>query len=373
MSEEADLPVELRRVAEVHAEDAGDQGRDQEDRAPGGDLLLRPAQPVRRDGQLGVAEARDHVALALDEVGHAEHVVGEILEVHDREVADAGHLLARDLRRHVAKRYGGPSEPHEGLAEREELHRSRGTVGPVAVLGEHRVLDIVEAVVDRLGDDEVAIDDDVEERPQQETDLGPEVLGALELEPCASPCLTGNTPGVLVLGSLVDRSPANRWRTRCRSRVAEAVGMEDAVVDGDVEVVACSGRASCAARPCAMSSRANSLTPSCVEQLVELLRIWGCVAVDPDEPEPSRSIARRRRRARSARVSPLRRAVARRRAITRGEPTIRHRRSGEAGGQRRTCYGRRHRRAHRRAARATRPRVAAREPAGGMDGGRRQR
>ena len=51
-----------------------------------------------------------------------------------------------------------------------------------AVVAEHRLLDLVEPVVDRVGHLEVAVDDHVEERPQQEALLGRVVLRPLELE-----------------------------------------------------------------------------------------------------------------------------------------------------------------------------------------------
>ena len=53
----------------------------------------------------------------------------------------------------------------------------------VGRIAEHLLLDLVEPVVDSVGDVEVAVDEHVEDRPEQEALLGLAVLHPLQLEP----------------------------------------------------------------------------------------------------------------------------------------------------------------------------------------------
>ena len=123
----------------------------------------------------------------------------------------------------------------EVAAHGEDLARDvAGRVG--SLVGEDRLLDLVEAVVDHVGHVEVAVDDHVEDRPQEEALLGLAVLGALELEP----------PGHLVeidRGAVGARGGARSASqpgpvTMSISRLFDLAARALAVVDGDVEVVA---------------------------------------------------------------------------------------------------------------------------------------
>ena len=93
--EESVAPVQARRVLEVHAEEAGDQRGDDEDRAPRRELLRRLVQAVRHDGQLDVAEPGEDVALRLDQLVDALEVVVDVAELQERGVADAGSSCRR--------------------------------------------------------------------------------------------------------------------------------------------------------------------------------------------------------------------------------------------------------------------------------------
>ena len=202
-------PVELGRVLEVHPENAGDERRDDEDRAPRRQLLHRAVQAVRDDGELGVAEVGEHVALGLEQLGDPEDVVAEVLEVDEGGVAHGRGLAAQDRGDDLAQRRRVAPELDDRLAEVEELAGApapdrRDVVGAVV---EHVALGGVEAVVDRVGHHEVAVDDDVEQGPEQETLVRRVVLLELGLEALADGVDRERSEGVGVIAvrALTDR------------------------------------------------------------------------------------------------------------------------------------------------------------------------
>ena len=153
------------------------------------------------------------------------------MEVDDRLVADERDLLADDRVDDVAHRCGRPPEHGEVAPYGEDLSR-RSTR---AVVAEDHLFDGVEPLVERVGHLEVAVDDHVEQRPEQKPLLRGAVLGALELE----------TPGDLVEvdgGAVVARVPHGHQPARTRDDVDLAAGDRRvdalAVVHGDMEVVA---------------------------------------------------------------------------------------------------------------------------------------
>ena len=144
----AERPVELGHVLEVHAVDAGDQRRAEEDGAPRRDLLHDVVQAVRDHREVGLEQAGEQVALRLDEVERTERAVEEVAEEHDRLVADERHFLPRDRVDDFAHRRHRAAELRQdrGGARTRPAGMPSWTVAP-----EHLLFDVVEAVVDRVG------------------------------------------------------------------------------------------------------------------------------------------------------------------------------------------------------------------------------
>jgi hypothetical protein len=122
--------------------------------------------------------AGEQVPLRLDPVRSPQHVVVHILEVGNRLVADAGGLTAEQCRQHLAQRRDHTTEVDHDPTEVEHLPWD------VVARGrrEHDLLDVVEAIVEAVGDIEVPVDDDVEKRPDQETFVVRRLARAFDLE-----------------------------------------------------------------------------------------------------------------------------------------------------------------------------------------------
>src|SRR5256886_16494304 len=95
-----------------------------------------------------------------------------------RSVPDADGLAAEQCCQHLAQWRDHTTEVDHDPTEVEHLP------GDVVARGrrEHDLLDVVEAVVEAVGDIEVAVDDDVEKGPDQEAFVVPRVVGALDPE-----------------------------------------------------------------------------------------------------------------------------------------------------------------------------------------------
>ena len=175
------------------------------------------------------------VALRLDEVTDAQHAVVHVVEVDDGGVVDEVDLAADDRVDDLAERCRGAAHRREVAPHREDLPRDLGRRRSRPVRREHALLDLVETVVDHVGDVEVAVDQHVEDRPQQEALLGLAVLQALELEPARHLVEVDLGP----LGARVsnrDQPPGAGHDVDLPARDGAARAL--AVVDGDVEVVA---------------------------------------------------------------------------------------------------------------------------------------
>ena len=182
-------------------------------------------------------KAGEHVALGLDEIGDAQDVVVQVLEVGERGVADRRGFLAQERAHDLAQRQRGATERQERLAEREQLARAP-TPEAVDRVVEHRGLDVVHGVVDDVGDAEVAVDHDVEQRPEQKAFVGAAVLATLRHEPAAHE-LDREVADVrrVVLEGLAHRDEPALTEHDVDLARRELVAVEPAVVDRDVEVV----------------------------------------------------------------------------------------------------------------------------------------
>jgi len=188
-------------------------------------------EPVGDDGEVGFEQAGQEVALRLHQVDDAQHAVVDVVEVHDRLVADERHLPADHRVHDFAERRGGAAELHEVASDRE--HVAWDTT--LAVVTEHRLLQRVEAIVERVGHLEVAVDDHVEQRPEQEALLGDAVLAPLQLEAVLDQFHV--EAATLAVGMTHGHHPA-RTHHDVDLGGGEAVGGATGVVHGHVEVVA---------------------------------------------------------------------------------------------------------------------------------------
>ncbi len=85
----ADVDVDHQPL-EVLAEEADHEGERQEDRRHHGQLLGDLVEPVGDDREVGVAAARQQVAVGVDLVGDADRVVVDVAEVVARVGLEAG-------------------------------------------------------------------------------------------------------------------------------------------------------------------------------------------------------------------------------------------------------------------------------------------
>ena len=121
-----------------------------------------------------------------------EGAIEDVAEERDCLVADEGHFLPCDRIDDLAHRRHRATELRKITAESEDTLGYAGL--PVAA--EHLLFDNVEAIVDRVGGVEVAVDDHVEERPEQEAFLGLPLPAELELE-ATHDLVDGNRAAVL--------------------------------------------------------------------------------------------------------------------------------------------------------------------------------
>jgi hypothetical protein len=96
MSLEDDLKARTWHVLEVHAVDAGDEGRDEQDRAVARRLLHHVVHPVRDHCEVGLEQAGEQIPLGVDQIGDAQRVVVDVLEQDDRLGADPGDLAPEE-------------------------------------------------------------------------------------------------------------------------------------------------------------------------------------------------------------------------------------------------------------------------------------
>ena len=218
-------------MPEVHPVDAGDQCRHDEDRAPRRHLLHHLVEPVGDHRELGVEQAGEQIALRFDQVHRSQHTVVDVVEVDDRTHLYERKLTTDDCVDHFAQRCHRPAKLHEDTPYGEDLASDL----VVGLVGEDALFDVVEPLVERVGGVEVAVDDHVEQRPEQEAFLGAVVLGALELETVRHPI--GVEAHAVVAGMTHSEDPALAQHD-VDLTAREDVISELAVVDGDVEVVA---------------------------------------------------------------------------------------------------------------------------------------
>src|SRR3546814_20298646 len=81
----AEAPVEFGHVEEIHAVDAGDRGRDGEDRGPGGELAGDDALALLFEEAVGLEDPRGDVAEARETESGALDMVPQIGRAACRE------------------------------------------------------------------------------------------------------------------------------------------------------------------------------------------------------------------------------------------------------------------------------------------------
>ena len=154
-------PVQLGHVVEVHAVDAGDQGGHDDERGTGGDLahvlvLLHrdPREVGVEGGRQQDVEAVDHLRDPLEVVGHVAEVGRGLGRDRDRR-ADRRHRVGvhRELPHRLAQRHH--RAPHLRDLALEDVDPV-GVVG--AGLGEDRLLDLVDVLLERRADLLVLVD-----------------------------------------------------------------------------------------------------------------------------------------------------------------------------------------------------------------------
>ena len=118
--------------------------------------------------------------------------------------------------------------------------RSKTSLGDVVSCfsREHDLLDLVEAVVEAVGDVEIAVDDHVEECPDQETLIVGGLVGALHLEAANHGIELEGLRVVLIVAGLSDRQHPSVGEHDVDLPRDQLVVDEVAVVHRDVEVLA---------------------------------------------------------------------------------------------------------------------------------------
>src|SRR5215471_6664596 len=144
----------LDHPAEVLAEEPGEEGQRQEDGGDEGELLHDHVELVRHGGQVGVHRAGQQIAVAVHEVADPDQVVVQIPEVALDLPGHAGQLVYTGDQRgdHVTLRRDHlphADQPAFGVEELGQLLVGR--------LGEDRVLQLVDAVIEPRQDREEAI------------------------------------------------------------------------------------------------------------------------------------------------------------------------------------------------------------------------
>ncbi len=168
------LPAQLRHVLEVHAVDAGDQRRHGRHRHVGRDLAHVLVLAHADLGEVGLEDAREQVAVALELVVSAQQVVVDVAEV--------GPHLGVD---HVVLAAGEPvdrlHERSDAVPELEdlalELVDALGRVG--AHPGEDLVLDLVDVLAQTGDRGRVVVHHPVDDRVQHRARPVLQQLGVL--------------------------------------------------------------------------------------------------------------------------------------------------------------------------------------------------
>ncbi len=197
------------------------------------------------------------------------------MEVHDRLVVDEVDLAPDDRVHDLAQGGCGAPDRREVAAHFERpLGDARWRW-----VDEHGLLDVVEAFVDHVGHVEVAVDEHVEDRPQEEALFGGAVLRALELE------ATGHLFEI-DLGSAVGRVPHGQQPARAGDDVdlpaADDTLRALAVVHGDVEVVAVAHELGALARVEDGVDDGGAHAERRL-QLVQAVLVLGALGVDPHD------------------------------------------------------------------------------------------
>ena len=196
-------PVErLTRLA--HPEDPGDRADPGQDHRHAGQPLHDHRQVVVDLGQVDIERRRRQLAVVVELVGQADHVVVDVAEVDDLVWVDQRLVAVRQLVEDLAHRADRAADLDQLALQLEQL-----LDGVRGRLADDLVLDVVDGVADPVREREVAVDQVVGDRPQQV--VGPVLEDRL---PCRRP---GGAPPAGP-SRRCGRSAGNPCRARCRAR-----------------------------------------------------------------------------------------------------------------------------------------------------------
>ena len=151
--------MQLGHVPEVHAVDPGDQGRHEDDRGPGRELLHHLVQLVGRLRHPDVHDRGEDLAHAVGELDRAKQMVRDVPEIRDERRRHEIGVVGEPVD-HLTRRNRVPTEPHRVSAETEDLDlQRRSRRGLVRVGPEDHALQLVRPVLQLLDHLEVLVHD----------------------------------------------------------------------------------------------------------------------------------------------------------------------------------------------------------------------
>ena len=156
-------PFPIARAGLAHAEDAGHGPDPGEDHGHAGQPLHDPRQVVVDRREVDVERARDEVAVVVELVGDPDQVVVDVAEVDEVLGVDHRQLAVRQLVEHLPGRRGRSPDREELLLHREDLLER-----PLVRRFDDLVLEVVDLVGQLVHHREVAVDDPVGDRVEQE-------------------------------------------------------------------------------------------------------------------------------------------------------------------------------------------------------------
>ena len=146
-----------------------------------GDLPHVLVLPDRELRQVGLQDAREEVAVALELLDDAHEMVVDVAEVRAHVLVQERERPAGEPVERVEQRAHAAQELHElALEEVDPLRRV------VLLRREHRVLDLVDVALEAVQDRQVVVDDVVDDRPEDGAGAAREELGPLLDASCGS-------------------------------------------------------------------------------------------------------------------------------------------------------------------------------------------
>src|SRR5215212_1550386 len=151
-------PVQLRHIVEVHPVDTGYEGRDDDDRRPGGDLLRLVVLVHAHESEVDAEDVRKQLAKPLGSLRHAQHALLDVAQVPAHLGVDATHLVLR-------KAPQRPRQGLRGLVELDDLAEELvDALRNVGLVPEDLHLDLVDVVLEAFDHRDVIFHDAVHDR-----------------------------------------------------------------------------------------------------------------------------------------------------------------------------------------------------------------